>query len=100
MRLTIVIAAALVLGAGATPLAAKTAAKPAFQLNETTWTFVEGISSVVSARFRGWAGSVPLSDRKWPYLAESVRWFGIAAIFVMRRCMSLQLKENGANLFT
>ena len=41
MRLTIVIAAALVLGAGATPLAAKTAAKPAFQLNETTWTFVD-----------------------------------------------------------
>ena len=40
MRLTIILAAA-VLCAGSTPLIAKTAKHAAFQLNETTWTFVD-----------------------------------------------------------
>src|SRR5438874_12366226 len=40
MRLTICIAAA-VLCAGSTPLIAKAAKHAAFQLNETTWTFVD-----------------------------------------------------------
>jgi hypothetical protein len=40
MRLTICLAAA-VLCAGSTPLIAKTAKHAAFQLNETTWTFVD-----------------------------------------------------------
>jgi hypothetical protein len=40
MRLTICLAAAI-LCAGSTPLAAKTAKPGAFQLNETTWTFVD-----------------------------------------------------------
>jgi hypothetical protein len=39
MRLTICITAALVLYGGSTPAAAKPAA--AFQLNETTWTYVD-----------------------------------------------------------
>ena len=42
MRLTICLTAALVLCASSTPGDAKTAAKnAAFQLNETTWTFVD-----------------------------------------------------------
>jgi hypothetical protein len=42
MRLAICLTAALVLSAGSMPAAAKTAAKhTAFQLNETTWTFVD-----------------------------------------------------------
>ena len=43
MRSTIWIAAAAILAAGATPVAAKTAhAKPAaFEINHTTWTFTE-----------------------------------------------------------
>jgi hypothetical protein len=42
MRLIINLAAALVLCAGATQVQAKAAAKPAtFQLNETTWTYVD-----------------------------------------------------------
>jgi hypothetical protein len=40
MRLSIILAAA-VLCAGSTPLIAKTAKHAAFQLNETTWTFVD-----------------------------------------------------------
>jgi hypothetical protein len=40
MRLTICLAAA-VLYAGSTPLIAKTAKHAAFQLNETTWTFMD-----------------------------------------------------------
>jgi hypothetical protein len=38
MRLTIVIAAALIIPAGSAPAVAKSAS---FQLNETTWTFVD-----------------------------------------------------------
>ena len=42
MRLTICLTAALVIAAGATPLAAKAPAKhAAFQLDETTWTYSE-----------------------------------------------------------
>src|SRR5437868_4948895 len=42
MRLTICLTAAVLLCAGATPAGAKTAAKnAAFQLNQTTWTFVD-----------------------------------------------------------
>jgi hypothetical protein len=42
MRLTICLTAALVLGAGSMPVDAKTAAKhTAFQLNETSWTYVD-----------------------------------------------------------
>jgi hypothetical protein len=38
MRSTIIVAAALIFGAGASPVAAKSAA---FQLNTTTWTFLD-----------------------------------------------------------
>jgi hypothetical protein len=41
MRLTICLTAALVLCAGSTPAAAKTAKPAAFQLNETSWTYVD-----------------------------------------------------------
>jgi hypothetical protein len=42
MRTTICLAATLALVAGSAPADAKTAAKPAaFQLNETTWTYVD-----------------------------------------------------------
>ncbi|MFL6758678.1 hypothetical protein [Sphingomonas sp.] len=42
MRVTICLTAAVLLCAGATPAGAKTAAKhAAFQLNQTTWIFVE-----------------------------------------------------------
>jgi hypothetical protein len=40
MRLTIILAAAVLCG-GSTPLIAKTAKQAAFQLNETTWTYTD-----------------------------------------------------------
>ena len=41
MRITICLTAALALCAASTPALAKTATPAAFQLNETTWTFVD-----------------------------------------------------------
>jgi hypothetical protein len=41
MRTTLCFTAALILCAGSTPAYAKTAGPAAFQLNETTWTFVD-----------------------------------------------------------
>jgi hypothetical protein len=41
MRLMICLTAALAICATSTPAAAKSSAKPAFQLNGTTWTFVD-----------------------------------------------------------
>jgi hypothetical protein len=41
MRPTICLAAAVALAAGSAPLVAKAAKHPTFQLNNTTWTFVE-----------------------------------------------------------
>ena len=41
MRVTICLTAALVVCAASTPALAKTAKPAAFQLNETTWTFVD-----------------------------------------------------------
>jgi len=93
MRLTICLTAAAILCAGSTPLVAKTA-KPAFQLDGTTWIFTDKKDGKIKESI----------DADGNYISQTIRGkhvdHGTAVMKGDKACFTSKMNEDGEMCWT